>query len=181
MRKLFILVGLILMAAGSAAAQDYPKAEIFGGYQYIRFNPGGGATGSNCQGGAGSVAGNLNHWFGVVGDFGACRVTGLPSGTSAHLVNYLFGPKLTYRSRGRLSPFAQVLFGGERIGGSATGFGSASTNAFAMTFGGGADYEMTNHVAIRLIQGEYLYTKFGGTHQNNARISAGIVYRWGGK
>jgi opacity protein-like surface antigen len=174
MRKLFILVGLILMAAGSAAAQDYPKAEIFGGYQYIRLNPGGGATGSNCQGGAGSVAGNLNHWFGVVGDFGACKVTGLPSGTSAHLVNYLFGPKLTYRSRGRLSPFAQVLFGGEHIG--VTG---GSDSSFAMAFGGGADYEMTSHVAIRLFQGEYLYTKFGGTHQNNARISAGIVYRWG--
>ena len=179
MRKLFILVGLILMVAGSAAAQDYPKAEIFGGYQYIRLNPGGGATGSNCQGGAGSVAGNLNHWFGVVGDFGACKVTGLPSGTSAHLVNYLFGPKLTYRSHGRLSPFAQVLFGGEHVGGSASGFGSASDSSFAMAFGGGADYEMTNHVAIRLIQAEYLYTKFGGTHQNNGRISAGIVYRWG--
>jgi len=174
MRKLFILVAVILATAGSAVAQDFPKAEIFGGYQYIRFNPGGGSTGSNCQGGAGSVAGNLNHWFGVVGDFGACKVTGLPSGTSAHLVNYLFGPKLTYRSRGKLSPFAQVLFGGERISGSASGLSS-----FAMAFGGGADYEMTNHVAIRLIQAEYLYTKFGGTHQNNARISAGIVYRWG--
>jgi len=175
MRKLFILLGLILMAAGSAAAQDYPKAEIFGGYQYIRLNPGGG----NCQGGAGSVAGNLNHWFGVVGDFGACKVTGQPSGSSAHLVNYLFGPKLTYRSRGRLSPFAQVLFGGERVSVSASGLGSTSDSSFAMAFGGGADYEMTNHVAIRLIQAEYLYTKFGGTHQNNGRISAGIVYRWG--
>src|SRR5713226_1482966 len=126
MRKLFILMALILMAAGSAAAQDYPKAEIFGGYQFIRFNPGGGATGSNCQGGAGSVAGNLNHWFGVVGDFGACKVTGQPSGVSAHLVNYLFGPKLTYRSRGRLSPFAQVLFGGEHSSLSVSGLGSAS-------------------------------------------------------
>src|SRR6266850_944491 len=138
MRKLFILVAVILATAGSAVAQDYPKAEIFGG----------------------------------------CKVTGLPSGTSAHLVNYLFGPKLTYRSHGRLSPFAQVLFGGERIGGSAFG-SSGSDSSFAMAFGGGADYEMTNHVAIRLIQAEYLYTKFGGTHQNNARISAGVVYRWG--
>jgi len=38
---------------------------------------------------------------------------------------------------------------------------------------------MTNHVSIRLIQAEYLYTKFGSTHQNNGRISAGLVYRWG--
>ena len=179
MRKLFILVAVILATAGSAVAQDFPRAEIFGGYQYIRLNPGGGSTGSNCQGGAGSVAGNLNHWFGVVGDFGACKVTGLPSGTSVHALNYLFGPKLTYRSRGRLAPFAQVLFGGERLSGAVSGFGSGSTSAFAMTFGGGADYELTNHVALRVIQAEYLYTKFGATHQNNTRISAGIVYRWG--
>jgi len=179
MRKLFILVAVILATAGSTVAQDFPKAEIFGGYQYIRLNPGGGATGANCQGGAGSVAGNLNHWFGVVGDFGACKITGQPSGTSAHLVNYLFGPKLTYRSHGRLAPFAQVLFGGEHIGVSASGLGSNSDSSFAMTFGGGADYELTNHVSLRVIQAEYLYTKFGGTHQNNARISAGVVYRWG--
>ena len=179
MRKLFILVAVILATAGSAVAQDFPKAEIFGGYQFIRLNPGGGSTGANCQGGAGSVAGNLNHWFGVVGDFGACKITGQPSGTSAHLVNYLFGPKLTYRSHGRLAPFAQVLFGGEHIGLSASGLGSSSDSSLAMTFGGGADYELTNHVSLRVIQAEYLYTKFGGTHQNNARISAGVVYRWG--
>jgi len=179
MRKLFILVAVILAIAGSAVAQDFPKAEIFGGYQFIRLNPGGGSTGANCQGGAGSVAGNLNHWFGVVGDFGACKITGQPSGTSAHLVNYLFGPKLTYRSHGRLAPFAQVLFGGEHIGLSASGLGSSSDSSLAMTFGGGADYELTNHVSLRVIQAEYLYTKFGGTHQNNARISAGVVYRWG--
>jgi len=179
MRKLFILVAVILATAGSAVAQDFPKAEIFGGYQFIRLNPGGGSTGANCQGGAGSVAGNLNHWFGVVGDFGACKITGQPSGTSAHLVNYLFGPKLTYRSHGRVAPFAQVLFGGEHIGLSASGLGSSSDSSLAMTFGGGADYELTNHVSLRVIQAEYLYTKFGGTHQNNARISAGVVYRWG--
>jgi len=181
MRKLFILIAIVLASAGSAVAQDFPKAEIFGGYQYIRVNPGGGASGANCQGGAGSVAGNFNHWLGVVGDFGACKVTGLGSGTSAHAVNYLFGPKLSYRSHGRLTPYAQVLFGGQHFTGSVSGVGSSSDNSFAMTFGGGADYELTNHVAIRLIQAEYLYTKFGGTHQNNARISAGVVYRWGGR
>src|SRR5258708_32096001 len=57
MRKLFILVAVILATAGSAVAQDFPKAEIFGGYQYIRLNPRGGGSGANCQGPAGSVSG----------------------------------------------------------------------------------------------------------------------------
>jgi opacity protein-like surface antigen len=50
-----------------------------------------------------------------------------------------------------------------------------------MALGGGADYKLTEHVALRLIQVEYLYTHFAGTRQNNARIESGIVYRWSGR
>src|SRR5260370_19519448 len=82
-----------------------PQGRAFGGYQYVRLNPGG----TNCQGFGGSAAGNLNDWFGVVGDFGYCKVTGLPSGTSAHAINYLFGPRVTYRSAGSFTPFAHVI------------------------------------------------------------------------
>ncbi len=173
MRKLLILVSLIFVLGVPVRAQDYPKAEVFGGYQYVRLNPGG----TNCQGFGGSAAANLNDWFGVVGDFGYCKVTGLPSGTSAHAINYLFGPRVTYRSRGPLTPFAHALFGGQHF--AVTGGGTA--NAFAMALGAGADYKMTEHVALRLIQVDYLYTHFGGTRQNNARIEAGIIYRWGGR
>jgi opacity protein-like surface antigen len=173
----FLILGVLILAATPAMAQDYPKAEVSGDYQYIRLNPGG----TNCQGAAGSVAGNLNDWFGVVGEFGGCKITGQPSGTSAHALNYLFGPRVTYRSYGRLTPFAHLLLGGERITASVSGAGSASTNSFAMALGGGADYKVTEHVALRLIQVEYLYTHFGGTRQNNARIEAGLVYRWGGR
>ena len=180
MRKLLILCTLMLVASSAAMAQETPKAEIFGGYQYIRLNPGDGASGSNCQGASGSVTANVNHWFGAVADFGGCKLTGLPSGDSAHLVNYLFGPKFSYRSHGRMTPYAQVLFGGEHFGASGLD-GTGSDSTFAMTFGGGADFEMTNHVSLRLIQVEYLYTKFGGVRQNNARITSGIVYRWGAR
>ena len=181
MRKLLILLGLISFLAGSTCAQNYPAAEVSGDYMYIRFNPGGGASGENCHGASGSFAGNLNDWFGVVGDFGGCRISGLPSGVSAHNFTYLFGPRVSYRNTSKLTPFAQVLFGGDRATTSVSGVGSASNNAFAMTLGGGADYSWNEHIAIRVIQAEYLYTRFGGTHQNNARIEAGIVFRFGGR
>jgi opacity protein-like surface antigen len=177
MRNFLILGVLILFVAAPAWAQDYPKAEVSGDYQYLHLNPGG----NNCQGGAGSVAGNLNDWFGVVGEFGGCKVTGQPAGVSAHALNYLFGPRVTYRSYGSLTPFAHILLGGQRDTVSLRGFGSTSTNSFAMALGGGADYKMTEHIALRLIQVEYFYTHFGGTRQNNARIEAGLVYRWGGR
>ena len=120
MRKLLIL-GVFILAVGvvPVRAQEYPKAEVFGGYQYIRLNPGG----TNCQGFGGAAAANVSNWLGVAGDFGYCRVTGLPSGVSAHSVNYMFGPRVTYRSYGSLTPFAHVLFGGQHFGG--TGGGTA--------------------------------------------------------
>jgi opacity protein-like surface antigen len=165
MRNLFILAALILFVAAPAIAQEIPKAELFGGYEYLRLNPGG----SNCHGGDANLAYNLNNWLGGVGDFGVCKV----SGASAHAINYLFGPRVSYRGHGSLTPFAQVLFGGEHDAG-----GGVSFNSFAMTLGGGADYKFTDHVSFRG-QVEYLYTHFGGARQNNARIEAGIVYRWG--
>ena len=97
------------------------------------------------------------------------------NGTAA--INYLFGPRVTYRSHGSLTPFAHVLFGGQHFGVS----GGGTANSFAMALGGGADYRMTEHLALRLIEVDYLYTHFAGTRQNDARIEAGISYRWGGR
>jgi opacity protein-like surface antigen len=179
MRKLFILFGFALLVSSVAQAQETRGMEISGQYQYVRIYPGQGAPSSSCQGAGGTFAVNMNSWLGLVGDVGGCRVTGLPSGTSSHEINYLFGPRLTYRTHGRLTPYAQVLFGGERATASATGVPSVSTNAFAMTFGGGADVQLTRHLAFRAIQFEYLYTHFGGAKQNNLRIQSGLVYHFG--
>lgn len=173
MRKFFILAVLMVFAAAPALAQEAPKAELFGGYEYLHFDGGG-----NCHGGGANLAYNVKDWLGGVADFGVCKVTGLPSGVSANAFNYLFGPRVSYRSYGSLTPFAQVLFGGERLGAGFSGVGSGSLNSFAMTLGGGADYKFTDHVSFRG-QVEYLYTHFSGSGQNNARIEAGIVYRWG--
>jgi opacity protein-like surface antigen len=179
MRKLLILFGFILLAASSAKAQENRGFEVSGNYQYVRINPGGGASGANCQGGSGSFAAYLKAWVGVVGDFGACKVTGLPSGASSHEMNYLFGPKAYFSNHGRLNPYVQALFGGERLSAGVTGLGTASSNAFAMTFGGGADITLSRHVSLRAIQVEYLYTHFGGASQNNMRLQSGIVWRIG--
>jgi len=173
MRNFFMLVLLTAFFAAPALAQEEPKAELFGGYEYLRIS-----GGNNCHGGGGNLAYNFSNWLGAVGDFGVCKVTGLPSGTNANAFNYLFGPRLSYRSSSSLTPFAQVLFGGERLGAGVSGVGSGSVNSFAFTLGGGADYKFTDHVSFRG-QVEYLYTHFGGATQNNARIEAGIVYRWG--
>jgi opacity protein-like surface antigen len=180
MRSL-LMVGVLLFAvAGSAVAQDYPKGEVAGNYIYIRINPGGGASHIDCQGGGGSGAYSLNNYLGVVGEFSGCKWTGLPSGLSAHTITYLFGPRVTYRGYGRLEPFGEALLGGAHD--SASGGGATVTdNAFAMALGGGVDYKWKPNLTIRFVQADYFYTKFGSTHQNNFRLQAGIVYRFGGR
>ena len=92
---------------------------------------------------------------------------------SNNLVTYLFGPRISYRTESRVTPFAQVLFGG------AYSTMSGQT-ALAMTAGGGFDLKIAPHVAIRVAQGEYLMTRFGGSTQNNLRISTGLVFQFGG-
>ena len=177
MRKLMIVCGLLLLCAVSARAQEGPGYEVSGTYQYVRFNPGN--SGINCQGGSGSFGAYLTPRVGVIGEFGGCKVTGLPSGTSAHELDYLFGPRVYFPTRGRVFPFVQALVGGEQFSAGVTGFASASSNAFAMTAGGGADVTLTQHVSLRAIQVEYLYTHFGGASQNNFRLQSGIVWRFG--
>jgi opacity protein-like surface antigen len=67
---------------------------------------------------------------------------------------------------------------------------SASKNAFAMTVGGGFDVPLNKKIALRLVQAEYLYTRFGNScafvycsnnnNQNSFRLKSGIVLAWGG-
>ena len=178
MRKLACICGLLFLLTMSAAAQDFPKVEVFGGYSYLHTSVLG--TGFNFNGASGSVAFNANHWFGIVGDFGGYHNGDF--GVSTNAVTYLFGPKFSYRGNERITPYFHVLLGGAHISASFSGL-SGSDNAFAMAIGGGIDARIHPHVAIRVIQAEYLLTKFtdgDNDRQNNARISAGIVFRWGG-
>jgi opacity protein-like surface antigen len=179
MRKLFILFGFALLATSIAQAQETRSMEISGQYQYVRISPGQGAPSQGCQGAGGTFAVNANAWLGLVGDIGGCRITGLPAGSAAHEINYLFGPRLAYHNSGRFTPYVQVLLGGETASATVTGFPSSSVNTFAMTFGGGADFKLTRHLAFRAIQAEYLYTHFSGAKQNNLRLQSGLVYRFG--
>lgn len=178
MRKLLIVCGFALLAATCGKAQE-KGYEVSGDFQYVRINPGGGAPSANCQGGAGSFAAYLNRWAAAVGEFGGCKVTGLPSGTSQNLMNYLGGAKVALTNRGRLTPFAQALFGGARTSLTETGQAYGSQNTFAMALGGGADVELTHSISFRAIQVDYFYTHFGGAKQNNMRLQSGIVFRFG--
>lgn len=174
MRKLFILLALAAMCALPLMGQD--KVEVFGGYQYTRVSPGGGFDGINSNGWNASVTGNVNHWLGVTADMSAGYNS--LAGTNANMYNFLFGPTVSYRKSEHFTPFAHALFGVSHADAGLELIGTDTANSFAMALGGGVDAGVTRHLAIRLVQADWLRTDFASTSQNNARISSGIVFRF---
>lgn len=171
MKKLISVAALLALLALPALAQDAPKAEVFGGYQYTRFNPGNGVTGINMNGWNAAVTGFMGSTFGITGDVSGAYKTLGGVKTKTHF--FLFGPTLASHSSENFTPFAHVLFGVAHS--SALG---VSDNAFSMALGGGVDVKVANHVAVRLGQFDYLMTRFASESQNNFRYSAGIVFRF---
>jgi outer membrane protein OmpA-like peptidoglycan-associated protein len=182
-----------------------PRVELFLGYSYVRALPTL-AVGNRIMwlnGGSTSVAFNLNRYLGLVADFGAytnskVQYTGAYTSTvnvdnpNVAVLSYLFGPRLSFRQHDRFTPFVQALFGGARanqviLNGCTFSCTLLPTeSAFAWTAGGGLDLRVRRHIAIRLIQAEYLMTGFSNYttgaagKQNDMRLSAGIVFRFGG-
>jgi outer membrane immunogenic protein len=86
----------------------------------------------------------------------------------------------------RWNPFGQVLIGVANASGTLvegnTPAASDSTLNFASIVGGGLDYRLRGRWSVRLIDADYLLTRSSNRvndHQNNLRLSAGIVYRFG--
>jgi len=176
MRKLFAVLALAVVCALPMLAQNSDKAEIFGGYQYMRFNPGDGFSGLNFNGWNASATFNVKSWIGATADFsGGYNST---AGVDSRLTNFLFGPTVSYRKNDHFTPFAHALFGFAHGSGTVNNFAGTSDNSFAMALGGGVDASITRHLSLRLVQADWLRTDFSSTSQNNARISTGIVYRF---
>jgi outer membrane protein with beta-barrel domain len=173
MKKTVWLVVTIVFLAGPAFAEDFPRADVSVGYSFLRL---GGTGGTSQNGASASIAGNVNSWFGVVGDVGGYHSS--PFGASLNTYSFLFGPRFSLRSK-RVTPFVQVLFGGARLAAGAGGF-SASVTPFVISAGGGIDLRMSQHVALRP-QLDYLNFRHGGQSGNAARASLGIVFRFGGR
>lgn len=189
MGPLAALAALCLGSASQTPAQqatgNVPQFELSGGYSYVRANPANSNGGFNLNGGSGSFTYNFTDHFSAVAEFGAYSFSGLPGGVSSTMYTYLFGPRVSLRKSSRVIPFAQALLGGGRLTASSSGV-NAGENGFAMALGGGVDVSVGSHFAIRLVQADYLLTRFASVSgasatQNNLRVSVGIVFHFGNK
>jgi opacity protein-like surface antigen len=181
---IFLLLALVAAAMPIKAQEQPTKLEAYGGYYYARFNITANVQGVapsatyNANGGGGQLEYNANNWLGMVGDLGGYGATSTLNGQLVGgAFTYLVGPRVSFR-HGKVTPFAQTLFGGIRT---TDGIGhSGPENNFAMTSGGGIDFKVSRHVSVRPVQAEYFMTKLPdglNNRQDNLRLGAGIVIR----
>jgi opacity protein-like surface antigen len=217
MKTVAVLLSLLFTAV-VALGQDTPRWELFGGYQYTRFNTGNAQSelnlasqtlglpplllGShlNLGGWNTSLQENTNHWLGGVLDFsGSYNTKNLtllqaPGVTDIlrdriRFYTFMGGPQVTMRQSGRLQPFARALFGGatvtvettELINGAPAGPSLKGSNTgFAMGGGGGLDFHMFHHVALR-VAGDYIRAYLGDDSAGHLRVSGGLDFRIGSR
>jgi len=204
MSRLLRLSLLFLFFASVIKAQETPRYEAFVGPSYARED----ITNIKFINGIGwhaSAEGTANNWLSAVYDFSGNYSSPkinlglpvpIPINSSTYL--YLFGPRFSYRRWQHLKPFAEGLVGVGNIRFTAESVGltnAVSSTTFAGAFGGGVDYVVGRRFAIRLIEADYVVTRFrelgvdpvtgqvsfSGPRrtQNNARASMGIVFRFG--
>jgi opacity protein-like surface antigen len=191
MRELVCCICLVILLGVSANAQsrDTPAVEIYGGYANLSEN--------NMPGWNASVAINANRWFAVVADFGGHykhNKTDLFFGSlesNSRINTFLFGPRFSLRKNKVVMPFAHLLIGVARSKASANFTGipfpdasfSEAQKSFALATGGGLDVRLNDRFALRLIQAEYLQTRFLEARfldqtQHRARVSGGLIIKF---
>jgi peptidoglycan-associated lipoprotein len=195
-----VRIALLLMIAAvsvpteaqtSPAQTTGPAPQLALQYTYLRSNaPVGQCTCFSPEGGSASISLPLpGRHFSLAGDVTAGHTSGISNGNyDLTLTVFTAGLRITPGFKiGRLVPYGQILAGGAHAGGSLVSGNSPANNSsvvFASNAGGGLDLILhpESRVSLRLVEADYLATLFRNgqnDHQNNLRISAGIVIRVG--
>jgi opacity protein-like surface antigen len=196
---------LSLLISITAFAQ---KAEVAIDYSLLVFYPAKNLTGArNFYGGGGSLVYNFRRHLGLKSEFEgylsstakftvAANPPTVPTGgtfeSKGNMFTYLFGPQVSFpiaKSNTRI--FGEALFGGAHTNLYGNFFKAAhitgvstSNNSLAMAFGGGVDIGVGQHVAFRLVELDYVMTRYewkvlGINNQSSVRYQGGIVFAWG--
>ena len=167
MKRLLLISTVLLLLTVPAWGQDYPRMEVFGGFSYFSADAG---TRESFFGWQASISANFHENIGFTLDSGGQYNTTL--GITLQAYEFLLGPRYIMRGE-RFTGFAHALFGLEHA--RAGGF---SDTAFAMGFGGGVDVNVSDRIAIRAFQLDYIPVTSSGVWTHDARVGAGVVFKF---
>ncbi len=198
-KQLFIVAfcaGATAALPSSGAAQaSAPDAEVYAGVTKLY----GRVSGNEFDdgGGQGSVTGYFNRVLGVEAELAEFNFS--PGNVPAFANNYslLFGPHFAWHGNKRVSPFGHILPGVTRGYVNGPNYTVIGRSAFTVGLGGGVDVKVWRFLWLRPIQADYLREPFptipvsltgvpppfrglySSFLQNNLRLPAGIVVRFG--
>ena len=205
---MFLLVAALASTAWAQELMPKSEITAGYTYGSLDQNVGFGSTGRlNANGWNTGATTYINSWLGIEGNVAGLThsesalvsdgFNTVSGSVSEKHYTFVFGPRIAL-GHSRLSPFVHGLFGFDRETLSASGSfagvtatSSSSDTAFAWALGGGLEYPVTKHLG--LVGGaDYLMTRHGlpsnladliGTNgsatQNNFRLNAGVVFRFG--
>jgi hypothetical protein len=190
MRKFLVLLAAIFAFSALLLAQqttpdvqtvEMPKTEVFGGYSYMHSNLnnlGLGTAGIHGE----SVQATRFIW----GDLGATadvsynsNTNVAQSGENLYRWTYMFGPTYALRTESSFVPFAHVLFGVDHERLSIPNFnhginGDTYYKSLAAAIGAGVDVRISDHIAARLAQFDFIHANGGMTF----RYTGGLVVKF---
>lgn len=175
-----LLLGAVALFAPSllvAQNQDAPKVEVFGGYSW--YHAGGSISPflpniPDSNGWGAQLAFNLNHWAGI-----AIDGSGHYNNNFGNTYTATIGPQFKMRLANHFTPFAEVLVGAGQVDPKAF----PDQSAFAVLAGGGVEYTIGSHFAIRPVQADFVSTHYSQLTSNNqylngVRLQAGLVFKF---
>lgn len=182
-------VVIFVIAAMCTSTLFAQRAEVYGDYTYMQYNPTiTGLQSRALNGGGGGIQFNMGPVFGIKGDFQGYMSTQWtvnvtsPIGTSAGIIpvgtyksnatmfTYLFGPVISMPVK-RVRPFFEVLFGhsntnlygdleNQVVASGGKITKSGTQHPFTMAVGGGLDVSAGKHVSFRLAEMDYMLTRY---------------------
>jgi hypothetical protein len=135
----------------------------------------------------GSIELGVNAWrgLGIAADVTGTHAGSIgSSGIPLSIVTATFGPRYRWHAQKKLSLYGEALLG------EANGFRSlfpsssgaqSSANSMALQIGGGIDYKISTHLAVRALDAGWLRTQLPNSTtnvQNSLRLGAGVVLRF---
>jgi Outer membrane protein beta-barrel domain len=192
MRKVLTFGSVLLFLTVASVPKAYSQVELYGGYSHLSLNGTPPNIGSSANGWAGGAYLHLLGPWGVEADYSNHYGVSpqLPVNGNTYYVpgfTELYGPRFTL-ALPKIHPFVHGLFGtvhGKAVLASQLQafppivVGTSSENAVGMAFGGGLNVSATRHIWLRLVQVDYLRAQFTNNSQNDMRVSAGLIFRFG--
>jgi outer membrane immunogenic protein len=189
-----VLLPMMFVALSLAAsAQAVPSArfgletgqvapvEIGLGYAYFHANaPPSGCGCFSLNGGAGSIAVNATHGISFVVDLTGAHASQV-NGTAQNITifDYLIGPRYSFRSHSRYTPYVQGLLGGSTEYTNTVNL--TNTSAFAVSGGIGVNTVLGRHWGWNIVEADYVYSRLPNgvnSYQSDFRASSNLLLRF---